>query len=99
MEHPTAEVRREGEVLGRLPGVFNDGAIRTYTGDPGGRVPDTAEEGGGTGAGGQHRPAGVRRRPDPLGAEAAERLNTAGQLLAGVHRLNLDFPGFPHTSS
>lgn len=32
---PTAEVRAAGEVVAVLPGLFPDGRIRTYTGDPG----------------------------------------------------------------
>ncbi|MGW7350677.1 hypothetical protein [Streptomyces sp. NPDC054784] len=103
---PTAEVRRDGEVLCRLPGVFGDDSIRTYTGEPGEaaflvllKKAEALELAANTvlldffGNGDPAADGG--REPDLLGTEAVERMHAAGALLAGVHRLNLDFPRLP----
>ena len=91
------EVRLGGELLAVLPGVFDDGRIRSYTGTPGEEhffllvkqgeaielaVNDVLEPL----AGGRLAPAGE---------DALARVRTAAALLGGLRRLFLDFAALP----
>ncbi|GIF02688.1 hypothetical protein [Actinoplanes siamensis] len=93
----TVRVRLRGEVVAELPGVFDDGRIRSYTGTPGeesffllvkqGEAIESAVNREllpltGAGAG-------------PLGEEAGHRVRQATALLDGLRRLLVEFATRP----
>ncbi|MER7820079.1 hypothetical protein [Streptomyces sp. NPDC096153] len=94
---PTVEVIWRGEIVCRIPGAFEDGSIRTYTGDPGEvgffsvlKRAEAVEL-----AVNQILTEVINHLSDLSFRDAIHRLNTASALLATVHRLNLDFASTP----
>ncbi len=90
---PTTEVRLDDEPLATLPGVFEDGQIRSYTGDPG---EDWFFE---LVKKGQTIEAAVNAALEPMsdgdvpldGPEAVRRLRLAARLLEALRQLFLQF--------
>lgn len=92
---PASEVWCGGERAAGLPSVFDDGAVRTYTGAPDEirffellKLSESLE-----------RAANLALERlydlDPLGAEAQRRLAEAAACLTALHRLNADFAALP----
>jgi hypothetical protein len=93
----TVEVSRGGEVLSVLPGVFDDGRIRTYTGTPGEeRFFALVKQG-------EAVELAVNEVLEPLthdgvsrvGEHAACRVRLATDLMIALRRLFLDFAALP----
>ncbi|MER7820454.1 hypothetical protein [Streptomyces sp. NPDC096153] len=98
---PTAEVSWNGKTLCRIPGAFNDGSVRTYTGDPGERAffeilkkCEAVEL-----AVNKVLIEVIDNFSEVSSEEASDRINMASHLLATVHRLNLDFASMPPESA
>ena len=90
---PTTEVRLRGDVLAALPGVFDDGHIRSYTGEPGEQwFFELVKKG-------QTIEAAANAALEPLsdgdvpltGPDAIDRLRLATRLLDGLRHLFLQF--------
>ncbi|WP_238012404.1 hypothetical protein KZZ52_21715 [Dactylosporangium sp. AC04546] len=94
---PPTEVRWAGALLARLPSVFDDGLLRTYTGAVDEvrffeliKLSESLE-----------RAVNLAIAPiagggvDPCGADALHRLGVATLLLEGMRRLNSDFAKLP----
>jgi hypothetical protein len=93
----TIEVRRGGEMLSVLPGVFDDGRIRTYTGTPGEERFFVLVKKG------EAIELAVNDVLEPLtrdgvslvGEQAACRVRLATDLMIALRRLFLDFAALP----
>lgn len=90
---PTTEVRLAGETLAALPGVFEDGHIRSYTDDQGERwFFELVKKGQTIEAAANAALEPISDGDVPLdGPETVQRLRLATQLLDGLRQLFLEF--------
>ncbi len=90
---PTTEVRVGGQALANLPGVYDDGLIRTYSGDPGEEWFFELVKKGQT----IEAAANAALEPisdgdvDPTGPDGLQRVRLATRLLEALRQLFLDF--------